>query len=98
MDLESYWGSLCPAGKSAFADRANSSVMYVGHVVRGAKKASSIEFLLRLAEASQGAITVEELRPDLFGRNQAGRRRARMLRNDVSINSTAAAKTPEVPA
>lgn len=79
MDLETYWSTLDPAGKLAFAGRAKTSVMYIGHVVSGRKKASSLEYLLRLAEASEGALTVETIRHDMFPPTRAGRARRDLL-------------------
>jgi hypothetical protein len=66
MKLQTYWRSLDPEGKDAFAKRAGTSVGYL-HVLAGNHQRPGPELAKKLVQASDGKLQLAMLRPDLWG-------------------------------
>lgn len=66
MDLKTYLDSLTNSEREAFAQRAGNSLGYLRHITDGRKPPSTIRLIVKLIKASDGNLTLEGLRPDLF--------------------------------
>ncbi len=64
--IKNYWDALTKPEQSALAKKVGSSTGYLRLVFNGYKKAG---FLLaqRLEEETDGAVTKDQLRPDIYG-------------------------------
>lgn len=67
MNLKDYWQSLDSEGKEALAAAAKIKKAYLAQIVCGFRQPSG-QVARRLSEATDGAVSVHELRPDIFGK------------------------------
>lgn len=66
MKLKEYLASLSADEKRALAERAETEVIYLIQIAGGHSQPSP-KLANRIEEASQGAVTRHDLRPDIFG-------------------------------
>ncbi len=66
MKLSDYIRKLTPYQRYQYAEKAETTVGTLYQIAGGHKKAGGM-FAKRLAAASGGFVSVQELRPDLFG-------------------------------
>ncbi len=66
MDIRSYLAPLDAAQRANVAAAAGTTVAYLTQLAGGHRKASH-KLARRLQEATGGAVTVHDLRPDIFG-------------------------------
>lgn len=79
MDIKTYIQRASLEQRKLFAARAGSSVSSIANLAYCNRRVSSLDFAIRLIEASHGDITLPELRPDLFPRGKVGKQRAALL-------------------
>lgn len=65
-ELVEYWESLTPAQRRDWAARAGTSRAYLGQIVHGFRSASH-GMAQALVRASDGKVTLEWIRPDIYG-------------------------------
>lgn len=65
MNLKQYYDSLNKEGKQEFANRLNTSVAYLSQLANGHRNAGT-PILLRIDKASEGNVSPQELRADLY--------------------------------
>lgn len=67
MDIETYLKELPDkCAREHFAKKAGTTMGYLDHLKKGRKKPAGIDVLVRLIAASEGRLTLRDLRPDLF--------------------------------
>lgn len=66
MKLKDYLATLTADGKKALAEAAETEVIYLIQIA-GGHSTPSPKLAKRIEEASKGAVTRAELRPDVFG-------------------------------
>lgn len=66
MNLVDYLNSLTIAKREAFADRAGTTDAHLAQL-KGDHRRPSPEMARKLVAASNGALTLAELRPDIWG-------------------------------
>lgn len=66
QQLRDWLGQTNNQEREALAERAGTSVAHLWQLAGGHRKAS-LELAKRLEDASRGALTIEGLRPDIFG-------------------------------
>lgn len=64
MDLHTYWSRLDPEGRKAFASRAKTSVQVVWNHLSPQVKQPGPHLAVRMEQASEGAVSRIDLRPD----------------------------------
>jgi len=67
MEFNSYYTTLNKQQKQELAEKLNSSVMYLCHIAKGRRKAG-IKIITGILKATDGMITPESMRPDIYGR------------------------------
>jgi DNA-binding transcriptional regulator YdaS (Cro superfamily) len=65
MDFETYYTSLSPEAKRDLAEKLGITVAYLRQIAHGHRRAGA-RVIARIAEATQGAVTPADLRPDLY--------------------------------
>lgn len=70
QQLRDWLGQTPNPKRQEVADTAGTSVAYLWQLAGGHRKAS-LEMAKRLQDASAGALTIEGLRPDIFGSKAA---------------------------
>ncbi|MDR5867956.1 helix-turn-helix domain-containing protein [Halomonas koreensis] len=66
QQLRDWLGQNDSAEREALAERAGTSVAHLWQLAGGHRRAS-LELAKRLEDASRGGLTIEGLRPDIFG-------------------------------
>lgn len=66
QQLRDWLGQTNDPERQAMASRADTSVAYLWQLAGGHRKAS-LEMAKRLQDASGGQLTIQGLRPDIFG-------------------------------
>lgn len=67
MQFKAFWLGMEPTEREQFAMRCGVSPAYLDHVSTGYRKASVGKLAPRIEQESQGQVTRQELRPDVFG-------------------------------
>ncbi len=70
MELRDYLRDVWPGSKGAFARRAGLHPAHLSQLQSGYRRASPVTWA-RIETATEGAVTREDLRPDLFVRTDA---------------------------
>ncbi len=70
MDLKTYCSQLSYPERVAFAEKAGTKWVYLSQIIREVRDASPF-LARRLAAASDGNVSLSEIRPDIFGPNDA---------------------------
>ena len=83
MDIKTYLDSLTFSERKEYAVRACTTIGYLHHLAKKRKKPSGLGLILRLIEASDGNLSLIELRPDLF-KSKNGTRRVQVLRDSIA--------------
>ena len=65
MDLKTYWDELDADGRRRWAKRAKTNIAYLSQIVYGHRRASP-EMAKLLHKASDSAVPLEKLRPDIW--------------------------------
>jgi len=65
MDMKTYLKNLTREEKVSLAEKANTSVAYLSQLANGHRKAG-LKTVIALENASDGALTREAIRPDLY--------------------------------
>lgn len=65
MGFKEYFYSLTAGEKKDLIRKLDTSYMYLLHLIKGRKKAGA-KYLSRIEEATNGFVTPQMLRPDLF--------------------------------
>ncbi|MEB8488352.1 YdaS family helix-turn-helix protein [Acidithiobacillus ferriphilus] len=66
MNLKAFIVNLTIAEKRALAEHAGTKLIYL-HQIAGGFSAPSARLAIRVERATNGVVTREELRPDIFG-------------------------------
>ncbi len=85
MNIATYLLTLSMAEKLRFYAKSGTGSSYMYHMARGDKH-PSLTKMLALIEASDYALTLHELRPDLLGRHYKGRKSLAILEKAVAIS------------
>lgn len=70
--FRAYWRTRSPAQKIILAERAQTSNAYLQHIASGFRRASW-EFAQVLSQATGGAVTKSDLRPDIWPKRKRKR-------------------------
>jgi len=70
MDLKTYYLGLPPTDRSAFADRAGTTMGYLSLVINGHRRASP-ELARKLYDASGKTVPLGAIRPDIWPTEEA---------------------------
>lgn len=65
MNLRNHYDQLDSAARARLADALGTSKAYLRQLVHGHRQAG-LRILMRIAAATDGAVSQEDLRPDLF--------------------------------
>lgn len=71
MNIRDFLSTLTPEQREAFATRAGTKASYFPQLMMDDHRKPSVKLARRLVDASDGALTLEELRPDVWGDTQA---------------------------
>ena len=84
--MKAYFSKLRQEGGTLtqFASDADMSYNHLCHVIHGRKKKMSLDTVIKLLIASDGEISIQSLRPDLFPKGSRGKAAAAALRKAVS--------------
>lgn len=66
MDFKTFWYDMTQAQRAAFADQVERSPGYLQLVAGGFRKASP-ELATAIQSQSEGRVTRDEMRPDIYG-------------------------------
>lgn len=66
MDMTTYWASLPAEAKTTLAETVGVSRAYLSQIACGFRQGSP-RVAIAIEEATDGAVTREEIRPDVFG-------------------------------
>ena len=66
MDLKAFMANLTTAEKRTLAEHAGTKLIYL-HQIAGGFSTLSARLAIRIERATNGVVTREELRPDIFG-------------------------------
>ncbi len=67
MNKKTYWKSLSPLEKEALADKLKVTKTYLSDLFNNSKKASTA-LCKKIEKATDGQVTKNSLRPDVWGR------------------------------